>query len=446
MRNKIFLTANKFVFILSVFLFSFLIPGFSQKITVDRNKPENIKEFNKLGFGMFIHWSIDVQLGAIISHNVAVGSQDYQDQYFNMLPKTFNPKKFDPEEWAVLAKLAGMKYMVFTAKHHNGFCMWDTKTGNFKITNTPYGKDILEEIINAFRKYDIKTGLYFSPDDYYQSYLQGLPPSRNTPETECSNNEKIWETNKIQLEELLNNYGKIDYLFIDEKTDWANPLVADYCWDLDPDLTITRGGMATPEQHLPDEPVPSPWEACFTMADHWQYVAGETLKDGTKMIDMLIETRAKGGNLLLNVGPTAYGEIAPEQEAKLREIALWNMANHEAVYNVKPFDVIKNGDIWFTQSLDEKLVFAFLPGENWEWMERKEFLLPMFLATDCTDISVLGQNDKVMEYNISVSPKTYFVNTHEGMIVSVIKGQRLNKTWDNRIVLKMSNVLFNNRK
>ena len=104
---------------------------------------------------MFIHWSIDVQLGAIISHNVGRGSKDYQDRYFNELPRTFNPKKFDPEQWAYLAKLAGMKYMVFTAKHHNGFCMWDTETSTFKITNTPYGKDILREIIDAFRKQGI---------------------------------------------------------------------------------------------------------------------------------------------------------------------------------------------------------------------------------------------------------------------------------------------------
>jgi alpha-L-fucosidase len=136
-----------------------ILPG--QKITIDRNKPEKLQWFRDMGFGMFIHWSIDVQLGAIISHNVAVGSQDYQDRYFNELPKTFNPKKFEPESWAKLAKLAGMKYMVFTAKHHNGFCMWDTQTSEFNIINSGYGRDILKEIITAFRKYDIAIGLYF---------------------------------------------------------------------------------------------------------------------------------------------------------------------------------------------------------------------------------------------------------------------------------------------
>lgn len=97
--------------------------GFGQKITIDRNNPDKLEWFQDMGFGMFIHWSVDVQLGAIISNNVAVGSRDYQDLYFNELPKMFNPQNFDPESWAKLAKLAGMKYMVFTAKHHNGFCM-----------------------------------------------------------------------------------------------------------------------------------------------------------------------------------------------------------------------------------------------------------------------------------------------------------------------------------
>ena len=147
-----------------------------------------------------------------------MASEDYQDQYFNELPKTFNPKKFDPEEWAKLAKLAGMKYMVFTAKHHNGFCMWNTKTSSFNIMNSGYGKDILKEIIEAFRKEGIAIGLYFSPDDYFVMYEQGNPPSRESPVSESTRNTELWEINKIQLKELLSNYGKIDMLFIDEKT------------------------------------------------------------------------------------------------------------------------------------------------------------------------------------------------------------------------------------
>lgn len=420
---------------------AFLILGTSshilaQKITIDRNKPERKAWFTDMGFGMFIHWSIDVQLGAIISHNVAVGSQDYQDQYFNELPKTFNPEKFDPEAWAKLANLAGMKYMVFTAKHHNGFCMWDTKTSEFNIMNSGYGKDILKEIIDAFRKYNIAIGLYFSPDDYFVMYKQGYPPSRESEESESTRNSELWEINKTQLRELLTNYGKIDILFIDEKSDWANPLVANYAWDLQPDLLITRGGMETPEQYLPHQSFEEPWEACYTIGAHWQYVAEEKYKDATTLINLLIETRAKGGNLLLNVGPDSYGEIPERQESRFREIGLWCMANHEAIDEVRPWKVTNEGNIWFTRSKDNVSVYAFVNAPFWKWMEEKAFFIRSLKGSKDTKVSILGQNDQMMEYQVHRSPKPIFSIVDEGIFVNLVKAQRLNKTWDNPLVIK----------
>lgn len=416
--------------------------AYPQKISVDKNKPERVAWFQKLGFGLFIHWSVDVQLGAIISHNVAAGSQDYQDRYFNDLPKTFNPKRFDPDEWAVLAKLAGMKYVVFTAKHHNGFCMWDTETSEFNIMNTPFGRDAFREIAEAFRRQGIAIGVYFSPDDYYVMYKQGLPPSRNSVMSESPANKELWEINKKQLRELLTNYGKIDMLFIDEKTDWANPLVAGYGWEVDPDLLVTRGGMATPEQHLPDEPLSGPWEACFTIGSHWQYVGEEPYKDATTLIEMLIETRAKGGNLLLNAGPNSQGEIPLRQQTRLREIALWYMANHEAVDDIKPWEIIREDDVWFTQSPDGKAVYAFVNDEDWEWMERRSFLFRTLRGGPGTKVSILGQNAEMMEYSIEISPAPLWEVTPGGIFVNVIKAQRLNKTWDNPLVVKLENVRY----
>jgi len=414
----------------------------AQKITIDRNKPEKLEWFQDMGFGMFIHWSVDVQLGAIISHNVAVGSQDYQDQYFNELPKTFNPKKFDPDSWAKLAKLAGMKYVVFTAKHHNGFCMWDTQTSEFNIMNSGYGKDILKEIISAFRKYDIAIGLYFSPDDYFVMYQQGHPPSRESPESASTINTELWEINKKQLSELLTNYGKIDILFIDEKSDWANPLVANHAWDIDPDLLITRGGMATPEQHLPDEAPEGPWEACYTIGSHWQYVAEENYKSASTLINLLIETRAKGGNMLLNVGPDAYGEIPDRQEARLREIALWYMVNHQAIDSVRPWHISREQDTWFTQSKNKKYVYAFVNEPYWNWMEEKAFFFRSMDGNKDTKISILGQNDDMMEYLVHRSPKPIMAITEDGIFVNVVKAQRLNKTWKNPLVIRFENVEY----
>lgn len=412
----------------------------SQKITIDRNKEERKEWFTDQGFGMFIHWSLDVQLGAIISHNAAVGSKDYLDHYFKELPITFNPKKFDPEEWAKLAKLAGMKYMVFTAKHHNGFCMWDTKTSDFNIMNSGYGKDILKEIIDAFRKYDIAIGLYFSPDDYFVMHRQGYPPSRNSPESESTRNTALWEVNKRQLQELLSAYGKIDILFIDEKSEWANPLVANYAWDLDPDLLITRGGMNTPEQHLPEDSFDGPWEACYTIGSHWQYVAEEKYKPASTLINLLIETRAKGGNLLLNVGPDTHGEIPARQESRLREIALWHMANHEAIENIRPWKIHYENDVWFTQSKDQNFVYAFVNAPYWNHMEEKAFFFRSLKGSSKTKVSVLGQNDETMEYVISRSPKSIISVVEQGIFVNVVKAQRLNKTWRNPLVLKFEGI------
>jgi alpha-L-fucosidase len=430
--------------IVSLVLMLLLIANISQsqKITIDRNKPDKLEWFQDMGLGMFIHWSVDVQLGAMISHNVAVGSKDYQDQYFNALPKTFNPKEFDPEEWAKLAKLAGMRYMVFTAKHHNGFCMWDTKTSAFNIMNSGYQQDILKEIITAFRKYDIAIGLYFSPDDYYVMYQQGHQPSRNSPESESTRNTELWEINKKQLQELLTNYGKIDILFIDEKSDWANPLVANFAWDLDPDLLITRGGMPTPEQFLPDLPFTGPWEACYTIGSHWQYVAEDENKSATTLINLLVETRAKGGNLLLNVGPDADGEIPAQQEARLREIGLWNMANHEAIHHTRPWRIAKEQDTWFTQSKDGQHVYAFVNEPYWNWMEEKAFFIRSLKGNKNTKVSILGQNEEMMEYQVQRSPKTIFSVTDEGIFVNVIKAQHLNKTWKNPLVILFTGVEF----
>jgi|GEM_PF-185786 len=364
---------------------------------------------------MFIHWSVDVQLGTIISHNAAASSADYQDRYFNELQKYYKPKNFDPDEWAKLAKLAGMKYMIFTAKHHNGFCMWDTETVDFKITNTPYGNDIMKEILDAFRKYEIPVGFCYSPDDFYLNYIQGIPPSRNLPEANPDQNKEMWEIEKEQIRELLTNYGKIDFFFIDEYYDFANTLVADYCWELDPDLIITRGGMETPGQKIPNKPMPGPWEVCFTIGRHWGYVAEEPVKDGSEIINMLVETRAKGGNLLLNVSPDSHGIIPSEQEARLRETALWMMANREAVLDIKPFKVINEHIssnwhyeepehyIWFTKSKNDNVVYAIVPAKNWGVGGYKTFFIRSLKGNADTKVSVLGQQETVMEYKLKTT-------------------------------------------
>lgn len=130
------------------------------------NKPERELWLKNTGLGLFIHFSMDSQLGVVISHSLVGASDDYVTRYFNELPKTFDPSKFDPRQIATLAKLAGMKYIVFTTKHHSGFCMWDTKTTGFNITHTPYKKDLLKEFVDATREAGLQVGFYFSPENF----------------------------------------------------------------------------------------------------------------------------------------------------------------------------------------------------------------------------------------------------------------------------------------
>src|SRR5215213_896806 len=127
-------------------------------LVAQSNQPDRLEWFRDQGFGLFIHWSLDSQLGTVISHSLAGASDDYARRFFNELPKTFNPRKFYPDDWAALAKLAGVRYVVFTAKHHSGFAMWPTKTTPYNIASSPYGKDIFGEVMKAFRAQGIAPG------------------------------------------------------------------------------------------------------------------------------------------------------------------------------------------------------------------------------------------------------------------------------------------------
>ena len=181
---------------------SFLLTSAQDQI-LNLNQADREQWFTDLGFGMFIHWSFDVQLGMVISHSMVGASDDYLDRYINELPLTFNPQLFNAEKWASAAKLAGMKYVVFTAKHHNGFCMYNTLTTDFSIMNTPYGKDLTKMIVEAFRKEGIAIGLYYSPDDFYFLHKQGLPVSRARPEALADNNSELNTYVKSQMKELM---------------------------------------------------------------------------------------------------------------------------------------------------------------------------------------------------------------------------------------------------
>lgn len=414
----------------------------AQDEILNQNKPEREQWFSELGFGMFIHWSMDVQLGMVISHSMVGASDDYLDRYVNELPQTFNPIDFDARQWAGAAKMAGMKYIVFTTKHHNGYCMFDTRTTDFGIMSSPYGQDITGMLIEACREAGLAVGLYYSPDDFYFLYKQGTLISRTRTEALASANPALNEYVKKQMRELMTQYGKIDIVFLDGMEQFAKTELAKVCWEIDPDVVVTRGAIETPEQETPLDPIPSPWEACYTLGDQWQYrPTNETYKTSKEAILKLIDIRAKGGNLLLNFGPDAAGNFPPEQRSVLNEISLWMFINQEAFHHTVPHPVIREENMWFLSSKDQQTAYVFINEEDWKFGERKTFHIEALNATKKSLISVLGHNGKVLEYQQDIDPAPTLTKTEDGIEISVTRSQRIynDRRWNNPIVVKITN-------
>jgi alpha-L-fucosidase len=432
---------------IAIILFSSVNQLFSQKeendnkIVSNLNKPERVEWLRDLGFGLFLNISLDSQLGMVIGHSMVGASDDYMNRYLNELPKTFDPYKYDAYRMAIQAKLAGAKYICITAKHHNGFCLWDTKTTDYKITNTPYKKDLLKEYVEGARKAGLAVGIYYSPEDFKFLYDNKIDVKRGgvkfTPEQRAALADLI----RKQTKELFTQYGDIDMFFIDGS---PKKECLEEAWKHQPNVVITRGAVNTPEQTLPGVGKDELWESCITMGTQWQYKpTNDELKSGTRLIEILVETRAKGGNLLLNVGPKPDGTIADPEERRLSELTTWNFINHEAVENVRPWVICNESNLWFTASKDRKTVYVVITKiPDWERGDRKEFVIGSIKATPQTKISVLGQNDKVVEYRNDIDAKSRFTQKEDGLHISVVRAQRIynNGKWPNPITVKLENV------
>lgn len=404
-----------------------------------QNQPDRIEWFRDQGFGLFIHWTMDSQIGVVESHSMVGASTDYLRRYVNELPKTFNPYKFNAREWAVLAKLAGVKYVVFTSKHHSGFTMFHSATTDFGIGNTPFKRDVVAEIAKEFREQGVAPGLYFSPDDFWWLYTNGKRLQRHIPDVQPQNNPGLMKHDQQQIRELMTKYGDIDVVFFDGEPNGLKELA----WQLNPKTVVTRGEIETPEQYVPGVPLDKPWESCITMGTQWQYKPVETYKSGGEMISLLVETRAKGGNLLLNIGPRPTGDIPYEQEDRLREIGLWMFLNGEAIYGVRPWVITNENNYWFTKKKDGSALYVIVKDtERWKYGTWKDIVLKSARATPKTTISVLGQNDEVLEYQPDVSPKTTWKQESDGLHIRAMHAQRIynDRKWPNPIVLKLTSV------
>jgi alpha-L-fucosidase len=402
------------------------------------NKPDRMEWFRDQGFGLFIHWSVDSQLGVTISHSLVGASDDYVNRFYTDLPKTFDPDNFHPENWARLAKVAGVRYVVFTTKHHSGFTMFDSKTTPFSVMNTPFHTDVTAAVFKAFRAQGIATGAYFSPDDFYWLHTHGKTIERLVPEVQPSNNPGLLEYDSTQVREILTKYGNIDMIYFDGDAKALRALA----WKLQPNIVVTRGAIQTPEQRLLSVPPKGAWEASITMSEAWQYQPqNDVHKSGKEIIELIVKSRSRGGNVLLDVGPKPDGSIPIEQEARLRELGAWMFVNGEAIYGVRPWVITNEGDLWFTKK-GTTLYVVVDSADEWRFGTWKDFTLHSVRATDKTEVSVLGQSDKILEYHPAVVPKTTFTMEKDGIHIHANHAQRMqdNYRWPNPVVLKITNV------
>jgi len=282
-------------------------------------------------FGMFVHWGIYSQTG--IQEQV-YARFDWDRERYESLMHSFNPVRYDPEKWVLLAKEAGMKYICFTAKHHDGFCMWDTKFTDYCIMNTPYGKDVLRMLADACEKHGMLLGLYYSNPDWnhplgYNPYSshQWKAVDKNTVDTEGYR-----EYVKNQITELLTNYGRIYTLFWDIPPKIEDPSLNELARRLQPGILINdrgfdKGDFSTPEREYratEGERFTRMTEACNSLGrQSWGYRKNEDFYSYRHLVSSIDRIMAMGGSYLLNVGPDGLGEITDEYAVRLRRIGDW---------------------------------------------------------------------------------------------------------------------------
>ncbi len=360
-----------------------------------------VAEWQDLKFGFMMHWGLYAQWGVVESWSICNepwidrGGASYDDykRRYQLLNRTFCPRHFDPAAMAAAARAAGMRYVVFTAKHHDGFCMFDSRETDYTTAGPecPYRHapqpDITRAIVEAFRREGLWTGLYFSkPDWHHPDYWapEWATPDRNVNYDPAALPDR-WERYKSfvlrQVVELTHNYGHIDILWLDggwvrpawsindESREWLGccqrvqdidmERLAAAARNENPDLIIVDRSVGgrfenyrTPERQVPDSLLPYPWETCMTMGDSWSWVPDDRYKSVRELIHLLCDVVAKGGNLLLNVGPDAEGRLPQPALQRMKAIGDWLAENGRAIYATRPLHPYCQGNKRFTQSKD----------------------------------------------------------------------------------------------
>ncbi|UII25432.1 alpha-L-fucosidase [Fulvivirga maritima] len=360
--------------------------------------PEDPKVLAKLDkwqdqkFGMIIHWGLYAQGGMVesweltsedwINRKDSMSYCEFKEWYWG-LSKEFNPVNFAPEKWAEAAKDAGMKYVVFTTKHHDGFNMFDTQQTDFKITNGPFADhpkaNVAKYVFEAFRNEGMMIGAYFSKPDWHSQYFwwdKYGSWDRNVNYNLAAHPER-WNKYKQfaynQVEELTSDYGSIDILWLDGG--WVRPgrmvrngeqsidlpKIAAMARENQPGMLVVDRTVhgpyenyQTPERSIPDHQISNPWESCIPLANNWGYVPNDQLKSSTKIIHSLVEIVAKGGSLLLGIGPKPDGTLREEDMKRMAKIGDWLDQNGKAIYNTRITPTYNYENVFFTEDKEGK--------------------------------------------------------------------------------------------
>lgn len=355
---------KKIAFLITSLIFIINLSAQSQNLFNEtaEQKKERMAWWVNDRFGMFIHWGL-YSLPARhewVRNKEQISNEDYQKYFDN-----FNPDLYNPREWAKTAKAAGMKYAVITTKHHEGFTLFDSKFTNYKSTKTAYGKDLLREWVDAFRAEGIKIGFYYSLIDWYHPdfTVDYIHPLRTSDKAKLAELNKGRDMNKYreylhnQVRELMTNYGQVDLLWLDYSypgeggkghKDWDSEKLLKMVRQLQPGVLVndrldlnkdeSAWDFITPEQfkvakwpEINGKQVP--WETCQTFSGSWGYYRDEaTWKNTDQLLTLLIESVSKGGNLLMNVGPTARGVFDERAEKALKNMGEWMKFNSRSIY------------------------------------------------------------------------------------------------------------------
>lgn len=419
-----------------------------------------LEEWQNLKFGLLMHWGAYSQWGIVESWSLCPEDYGwcerrkgenpqnyyaYKQEYEGLL-KTFNPTQFEPEKWAEAARAAGMKYVVFTTKHHDGFCMFDTKYTDYKVTGpdcpfrTAPRADITRAIFEAFRAEGFWTGAYFSkPDWHNENYWDPyFPPfDRNVnydPKLYPEKWEKYVQFTHNQLMELVTGYGKVDILWLDGgwvQKHTKESIEANYRGkfeeagsggflkhrivdqDIRMDELVARArqkqpglivvdravhgknqNYLTPENRVPEKALPYPWESCIISGGGWAHTPNAQYMSGREGIHLLVDIVAKGGNLLLNIAPTPEGAFQPGAYDLLKEYADWMAVNGEAIYNSRAIAPYKENNIAMAQQPDGSMAFFYLAAEGEEEMPA-EIIITSHQPAPGAEATLLGAKGKL---------------------------------------------------